>query len=129
MKDIDIMVREQLLPFREQILEAFAKQHPVVYTGMKTFLGSRQNKIGMQILSGNVAIGVYTFTLEGLNIIRVQEDILEPEMDVPMLGIIRMYMQIDKADIEKMLHDSDLTGNDIIKAGMKYLPATTIKFL
>lgn len=129
MKDIDIMVRDQLVPFRERILETFARQHPVVYTGMKTFLGGKQNKVGMQVLSGNVVVGMYTFTLEGPHIVKVDIDTLAPVMEVPMLGSIKMYAQIDQKDLEAMLQDNDLVGSDIIKAGMKYLPAVTLKFL
>ncbi len=128
MKDVDVLVKERLVPFREELLEIFARQHPVIYSAAKGFLSGKSNKIGFQVTDDHYIIGTYTFVLDGINIVKTEVGILDPDFRYPLLGKMKMYMLMEQRDIEKMLNDENFFTEDIIKTGMRYLPAVTIKF-
>lgn len=129
MKETDKLITESLIPFRKELLERFAAQHPVLYTAAKTFLGKKESRIGMQITDGNYITGKYTFILNGIDITDVQKDIINPSFEVPMLGNIKMYMVMEEKDVVTMLQDKAFFTDEIIETGMKYMPAITLKFL
>ncbi len=128
MKEVDILVKERLVPFREKLLETFAKQHPVIYTAAKTFFAGRTSRIGFQVTVDHYIVGTYTFVLNGLNIVKTEVGVLDPYLEYPLLGIVKPYALMEQRDIEKLLGDSNFITQDVIKTGLKYLAGVTIKF-
>ena len=128
MKEMDDLIKQKVLPFREKMLKKFAEQHAVIYTAISTFLGKKRNKVGLQVTAENYIVGSYTFVLEGVNIVEAFVDTLEPAFEVPLLGSLKMYAVMEKKDIEKMLADKDFETGDILTIAMQYLPSVTIKF-
>lgn len=128
MSDLDILVSEKLLPFREQALAILAQQHAFVHAFLSAFLKGKDNKVGFQITEKGQIVGTYTFTLDGLHISKTDVGVLEPAFHMPFLGTVKLYALTEKSDLEKMLADQSLLTNDIFKVAREYLPMMTIKF-
>ena len=128
MSDLDLLVLEKLIPFREKALVVLAQQHPFVHAFLNAYLKDKNNRVGFQITENGQVAGTYTFTLDGLHISKTDIGVLEPAFHAPFLGTVKLYALTEKSELKKMLADQSLLTDDIFKVAREYLPMMTIKF-
>ena len=128
MEKLDKLVKEELVAFREKVIDALEQQHPHVMAMISTFLTGTNNQVGLQVVDGGQVVGEYTFNLAGVRIADVKSGTLSSEVHHPFLGIIKPYAVVDKNMLEKCIHDESLL-TETMAALPKYLPDITIKFL
>lgn len=124
----DTFVLEQLVPFREQMIEIMRSKHPQFVAMIETLLKNRLNRIGFRILQEGQLLGDYTFHLNGIHIVETEIDKLASGIELPLMGMIRPYVEIEKALLEAMLTDEEFKNAPFSAAG-KYMSGVTLKFL
>lgn len=128
MKEIDKLVMTDLMAFRQQALESIQQCHPHIFFLANALLSGKKNRLGLEVTIGGKSIGQYTLHLDGLRICHVESEKLDPHIDHPILGTIRLYAIIEQAALEQALSDTELLKEPFNTIG-KYLPEITIKFL
>ncbi|MDF2875276.1 MAG: hypothetical protein K0R22_1959 [Sporomusa sp.] len=128
MTDTDKLIKEKILPFREEILGIVKEKHPQMYAIVNGILSGKKNKAGLQVTQDGKVIGEYTFHLDGIHVESVEYGKLDSAVHHPFLGVVKPYGILEKSAIERMLEDKGLT-NELFSAIGKYLPDVTIKFL
>lgn len=128
MNDIDKLVTDRLVPFRERLLDAFKERHPYLLSVLQAVLAERENKAGMQVVENGRVVGEYTFRLIGVKIVGTEAGKLDSGIQHPFLGLIKPYVIIEREAIEKLLNDEAALTADFA-AVAKYFPDMTIKFL
>lgn len=126
--DLDKLIREDLVQFRERVIEAVQKDHPHIFAVIDKLISDKENKIGMQVLENNQVAGEYTFNLKGIHVTSVDSGKMISELHHPMLGIVKPYVIIERSQIEKIINDQEFFRN-LLSAVPKYLPEMTIKFM
>ncbi|ACV62567.1 hypothetical protein Dtox_1710 [Desulfofarcimen acetoxidans DSM 771] len=129
MNELDLLIKEKLVPLRERILESFAQKHPYIESVMNGMLSGKKNRVGMVVTESGKTIGEYTFHTEGLHVASVDCGELSPEIKHPFLGVIKPYAIVEKSTLEKMLNDEERLENDLFATAMGYMPEVTLKFL
>lgn len=129
MPDLNTVITEKVVPFREKCLEIIKKEHPILYKAADLFLKGRGVRVGFQVVENGTVIGIYTFELDGIHIAKVEMGVLDPSFKIPLIGDIKLYGIMERKDLEKMLHDSTLLDDNILKNSVKYLRSFTLKFL
>ena len=128
MNEVDILVKEKLVPMRKRLVDGLVQKHPHIFGMADKYLAGNNNKIGMRVTENGATVGEYTFHLDGLQISDVESGVLSSEFHV-LLGIIRPYAIVEKSVLEQMLKDEQNFINDLFTTSWRYLPDTTIKFL
>ena len=128
MTDVDKLIMEQLVPFREKILDILKEKHPYVYSFANTIFEGRKSMVGLQVTEAGQVIGEYTFHLAGIRIENVDAGKLESGVNHPFLGMVKPYGIIEKRVIEKVVTDTAI-ADDLRSALVTYLPDITIRFL
>lgn len=126
--DLDKLIKEELVPFREKVLDGVQARHPHILTAINTIVSGKENKMGLQVLEDGKVVGEYTFNLKGIRIASVDCGTLLSEIHHPMLGVIRPYGVIERSQLEQMIKDEGFF-NDLLATVPKYLPGITIKFM
>ena len=127
--DVDRLVKEQLLSLRERMIKEFSAKHPQLYAMINGFLSGKKNRFGLQVTEAGNVVGTYTLLLEGIQISKVEESRLEPEFNHPFMGVIKPYIAIEKASLEKILADEQRLLEEPLQAMAAHLPGITIRFL
>lgn len=126
--DLDKLIKEDFVQFREKVTDGVKARHPHIFTAINTMMSSKENKIGLQVLeAGNIA-GEYTITLKGVRIASVDSGKLLSEIHHPMFGVIRPYVVVERSHLEQIIKDEGFF-NDLSATAPKYLPGLTIKFM
>lgn len=128
MTDVDRLITDQLVPFREKILAVLKENHPYVYSVADNIFAGRKNMAGLQVTAEGQVVGEYTFHLNGLRIESVDTGKLDSGVNHPFLGIVKPYGVVEKSIIEKIVVDEGFTA-DLTKTFLTYLPDITLKFL
>lgn len=128
MTDIDRLIKEQLLTFREKVLGILKEKHPYVYSIANGVLSGRKNMAGLQVTENGQVIGEYTFHLNGVHIENVDIGRLESGINHPFLGLVKPYCVTEKNTIERIINDEGFSI-DLLNTFTRYLPEITIKFL
>lgn len=126
--DLDKFIKEELVQFREKVIDGIQTRHPHIFTTINTIVSGKENKMGLQVLEDGKVVGEYTFNLKGIRIDSVESGRLFSEIHHPMLGIIRPYAVAERKQLEQMTRDEGFF-NDISATVPKYLPGLTIKFM
>lgn len=129
MNDLDILVKEQLVPMRQKILASFSQKHPQIFAMFNAMMAGRDSKVGMQVIENGQLIGKYTFQLDGLNIINVESGTLESAINHPFIGTIKPYATVECSALEEMLKDEQNFIDNPFSTIIKYLPKLTIGFM
>lgn len=129
MSNVDALIKDKLLPFRERVVDAFAAKHPHLNTIIGAFLNNKDNKFGMQVTENGQVVGQYTFHFGGIQIDTTDYGKLDSAIHHPFMGVIKPYTVIERSALEKMLADEESMKNEPFTAATKYLPDVTIKFL
>lgn len=125
---LDYLILEKYRAMKEIGTKITAEQHPIIYAFLSTLLKGRKGKIGLQIADQGKIIGNYTIFMDGLHIEKIEPDMLEPEIHIPLWGTIRPYSIAERSDMEAILNDHTILSGDIFKNAGKYFPMITIKF-
>jgi hypothetical protein len=128
MAELDNLV-ESFVAFRERVVDAVREKHPHILAVLETVLTGKQNKVGMQITEAGQVAGEYTLQLNGIRITGTEQGILDSEVHHPFMGIIRPYVVVERAGLEKIIADEASFSADLFATLPKYLPELTIKFL
>lgn len=127
--DLDLFIKEKLIPFRERIKEVLAQKYPFIFSLVNAFMEGKKNQVGLQVLDDGEVVREYTFHLEGINIVQVEPGRLDAALRNPLLGVVRPYGVIERTVLIKMINDEkNFTGEPLATAA-KYLPNITIRFL
>ena len=126
--DLDKLVKEDFVQFREKVTDGVKARHPHIFTAINAMLSGKENKVGLQILESGSIAGEYTLTLKGVRIASVDSGMLLSEIHHPMLGVIRPYLVVERSHLEAIIKDEGFF-NDISATAPKYLPGMTIKFM
>lgn len=126
--ELDKLVTEDLVQFREKILDSLQVKHPHIMSFINAILSGKQNKVGMQVADDGLVIGEYTFILSGVRIGSVEKGTLVSEVHHPFLGVIKPYAIVERTYLEKMIKDEGFINN-LIGTFPRYLPGITIKFM
>ncbi|MCE5287453.1 MAG: hypothetical protein LLG02_16640 [Pelosinus sp.] len=126
--DLDVLIKEELVNFRKEVLGCLKEQHPHVFGILDRVLSGRKNMVGLKVLEADITIGNYTFILNGIDITEVKSGILESEVHHPFLGVIKPYVTIERNAIETMIKDEQFK-KEPFSTLTKYLPDLTFKFL
>lgn len=129
MDELDKLVKEKFVPFRERLTEIFRGNHPHVVTVLQAVMGDKQNKVAMRITEGGKTAGEYTFHLVGIHIKDAIGGKLESEVHHPFLGVIRPYVTIEREALERLIADESSFKDEFFSALAKHLPDLTVKFL
>lgn len=129
MTDLDRLVMEELVPFRERIIENLRDKYPHVLSMADTILAGKRNKVGMQVMENGRVVGEYTFHLDGVHITSTDPGKLESEIHHPLLGILKPYAVVERTTLTKVVEDEASFTADFFTAAAKYLPEITIKFM
>ncbi len=128
MSDTDRLITEQVVPFREQILDILKEKHPYFYSVANSVFAGRKIMAGLQVTQDGQVVGEYTFHLDGLHIESVDTGKLDSGVHHPFIGLVKPYGVMEKSVIERFVSDEGVT-TDLMNALVKYLPDITIKFL
>lgn len=128
MTDVDKLIVEQLVPFREKILDIVKEKHPYVYSFANTIFEGRKSMVGLQVTEDSRVVGEYTFHLTGIRIESVDTGKLDSGVNHPFLGMVKPYGVLEKRVIEKVVTDTAI-ADDLRSALLSYLPDITIRFL
>ena len=71
MNELDVMIKDNLVPLRERILESFSQKHPNIKSMMNCVMSGKKNKIGMVVTENGQTAGEYTFNTEGVHVTSV----------------------------------------------------------
>lgn len=126
--DLDTLIKEELVPFREKVLDGVQARHPHIFTAVNTITSGKENRMGLQVLEDGKIVGEYTFNLKGIRIASVDCGTLASEIHHPMLGVIRPYGVVERSQLEQMIKDEGFF-HDLSATVPKYLPGITIKFM
>ena len=127
--DVDKLVMEKFVPFRERLVDVFAEKHPHIFTMLRAVFSNKDNKFGLQITESGRVTGEYTLSLDGLRIAGVEPGRLSSEIHHPFLGVIKPYIAVERATLVKAVADDRLLELDIAYAVRTYLPELTVRFL
>lgn len=128
--DVDTFVKDELIPFREKLREAFSQKHPQLFSFLNAlFANQGGNKFGLQVTENGRVTGEYSLHADGGRITEVESGKLDSEVHHPFLGTIKPYVSIERNALEKMISDENNFLNNYGPTASKYLPEVTIKFL
>lgn len=125
--DVEHLVKEEFVPFREKIIEALSAKHPQIFSVINAMMAGKQNRVGLQVTEDGEVAGEYTMLLDGVRITEVK-DTLSSEFHHPFLGVVRPYVVVEAASLQEMIHD-DAFSQDAVAAIPKYLPDIALRFL
>jgi hypothetical protein len=128
MTDVDRLITEQLVPFREKILDAVKEKHPYIYSFANNIFEGRKSMVGLQVNEDGKVVGEYTFHLNGIRIEGVDTGKLDSGINHPFLGMVKPYGIVEKSLLEKVIADHGI-ADDLQNALHSYLPDITIRFL
>ncbi|MFZ5646914.1 MAG: hypothetical protein ACOY30_04750 [Bacillota bacterium] len=130
MNNLDILIKEKFVPFRNRLVDAAANKHPYLVSMVNTMLSGNDNMVGMRVTdeSGRVE-GEYTFKLNGARISGVESGVLKSEIHHPFFGTLKPYVTVKESVLEKMLEDEESFAGDPFGTIKKYLPGLEIKFM
>jgi hypothetical protein len=128
MTDLDKLVQVDLLAFREQALEALRKRNPQLLSIANAILSDKKHRLGLEVTAAGKSIGQYTLHLDGIKVSHAEAGKLDPQIQHPLLGTIRLYASIDREVLERALADQRLLEDPLSAIG-SYLPDITIRFL
>lgn len=128
MSELDVLVKDKLVPFRKEIIEAMREKHADFIGIVESAMAGRENKFGLMVTENGRIAGEYTFIVNGIDIERVETGVLESEIRHPLLGGIKPYAVIEKNDIELVIENKEFL-TDTFAAAKKFLPKMTLKFL
>lgn len=128
MMDLDKLIKEEFVQFREKVINGVQARHPHIFTAINTMLSSKENKVGLQVLEDGKVAGEYTFNLKGVRIASVDSGKLLSAVNHPMLGVIKPYVVVERSHLERMMKDQGFFY-DLSETIPKYLPGLTIKFM
>ena len=127
--EVDLLVKEKLIPFRERIVDAIAAKHPMLISILDAILMAKSNRIGLEVTDGGAVVGRYTLHLKGIRIAEVEFNKLDPAVHHPLLGLIRPAVSVERRTIEALLADEDRIREEPFSSIARHLPGVTIRFL
>jgi hypothetical protein len=128
--DVDSFVKDELVPFRNRLSEAFSQKNPQLFSFLNAlFANQGSNKFGLQVTENGRVTGEYILHANGGQITDVESGKLDSEIHHPFLGTIKPYVSIERSTLEKMIGEEDNLLNNYAPTATKYLPDVTIKFL
>ena len=127
--EVDRLVIEGLVPFRNRLTAVFRDKHPYLFGMASAALTGKESKFGVRVTEGERVAGEYTLHVSGVEITRAEPGKLESGVQLPYVGTIKPYMVIERAGLERILGDEAAIMADPIPAVMKHLPEMTLKFL
>jgi hypothetical protein len=128
LSEIDSLVKDQFIPFRQKILGTLRSKHPVIFSVVDALLANKANRIGFQVTDQGRVVGEYTFHLKGIAVERAESGNLSPEFHHPLLGVIKPCAAIEKDTLQRLIKDDGFVSEPLTTLG-KYLPGLTIRFL
>lgn len=129
MSDVDRLVTEGLVPFRNRLTGVFRDKHPYLFGMASAALAGKTSKFGVRVTEGGQVAGEYTLHVQGVEITHAEPGKLESEIRLPHVGTIRPYIVVERSGLEKILGDEAAIMADPIPAMLRHLPAMTVKFL
>jgi hypothetical protein len=127
--DLDKFIEQQVVPFHRKNVDALIKQHPHIINIVNAILAKKDNRAAIQVTDSGKVIGEYTLHLDGLYITKVDSGRLASQINHPFLGVIKPYIIIERAVLEKILTDESSYLQEPFSAVVPYLKDLTIKFL
>lgn len=128
MTDVDKLIQVDLIALRERALGALQKSHPYLLSVASSVLSGKKNRVGLEVTTNGKSIGQYTLHLDGLKVSHAETGKLDPQIQHPLLGTIRLYAIIEREALDRILADQRLPEDPLSAIG-SYLPDITIKFL
>lgn len=129
MNEVDMLVTQRFVAFREKALDAIKQKHPYLITIIDTMLANKENRVGLQVTDAGKVVGEYTFYLTGIHITNAESGKLDSLVKHPLLDLTaRPYAIIEKSVIEELVSD-DRIAKEPFETLMKYLPDITIRFM
>ena len=128
MTDVDQLIQVDFIAFRERAIEALQKRNPHLFSIANAILSGKKNRLGLEVTTAGKSMGQYTLHLDGLKVSHAEAGKLDPQIQHPLLGTIRLYGIIELAALERAMADQKLL-EDPLSAISGYLPDITIKFL
>lgn len=128
--DVDSFVKDELVPFRNRLSEAFSQKNPQLLSSLNALFANQEgNKFGLQVTENGRVTGEYSLHASGWQITDVESGKLDSEVHHPLLGTIKPYVSIERDALEKMIGEENNLLNNYGSTATKYLPEVTIKFL
>ena len=125
---VDILIQEDLVNFRRNLIQCFKAQHPHIFSIIEYTLSGHKNLVGIQVTEDGNISGKYTLVLDGINVVEAKSGTLDSALHHPLLGVVKPYVTIERTVIEAMVKDERFK-TEIFTSIAKYLPDVTIKFL
>ncbi len=129
MGDVDRLVMEGLVPFRNRLTNAFRDKYPMLFGAASAAFAGKTNKFGVQVTEGGRVAGEYTLHMSGVEITRAEPGKLESSVEIPMVGTIRPCIMVERSVLERLLGDEKAIMADMFPEIIKHMPGLTIKFL
>ena len=129
MNEVDSLVLEKLIPFREELLEVIKTKLPYVFGIAEKLFSDKENFWGLQVFDNGKLQGEYTFKTKGINVAHTESGKLEPLVKHPLVDkFLKPYIILEKNDLIAFLNDQSVKKQPIEKL-IDFLPSLTIKFL
>lgn len=128
MTDIDKLVQVDLIAFREQVLEVLKQRHSQIISIANAIFAGKKNRVGLEVTEGGQTAGQYTLYMDGLQVTHAEAGKLDPDLQHPFIGSIRLYAIIEREALERVVADKRIL-DDPISSIARYLPDMTIKFM
>ncbi|MDT8902820.1 hypothetical protein [Anaeroselena agilis] len=129
MSEIDRLVIEGLVPFRNRLTATFRDKHPYLFGMASAAMAGKESKFGVQVTEGGRVAGEYTLHVSGVEITHAEPGRLESGVQLPYVGTIKPYMVIERSSLERIIGDEAAIMADPFPAMLKHLPDMTVKFL
>jgi len=129
MDELDKLMKEQFIPFRERVTKVIQSKHPYIMSMFEQMTLDGHNKVGMRITEGGQMTGEYTIHLTGTKITHAEPGKLDAEFHHPILGLMKPYIVIERQDLERFIADEDSLKAEFYSALPKHLPDFTVKFM
>ncbi len=125
---LDTLSQDDLVIFRREIAGYFKEQHPYIFSILENIFSGHKNRIGIQINENDGIFGIYTLVMDGINVVEVKIGTFDSSLNLPLVGIIKPYLTIERSAIETMIND-DQFKTKVVSSIAKYLPDFTIQFM
>lgn len=128
MSEVDKLILEQFVPFREAIVDAVKAKHPYIIGMFESMFSGKQNSVAFQVTENNQVVGEYTFQVNGIRIVKTEVGKLDAKINHPFLGVVKPCIIAERSAIERAIKDPEFMSEPF-SAITKLLPDIKITFL
>jgi hypothetical protein len=126
--NLNTLIQVDLLNFRRDLLLCFKEHHPQLFAISEKMFSGQKNMLGLQVTEGGKVIEKYTLMMDGINVVEAKSGTLDSSLHLPLVGVVKPYVTIERSVIEKMIKDKRFM-TEMFTVSAEYMPDFTIRFM